>query len=93
MRVSTNLYLQDLSKKYSQIRTTRADGNCFFRAFGFGYLEYLLQDRVEYERYKKKVLRSIFGIIKHIFTYIPAMHNVSVAFGETSLSKEIGRSI
>ncbi|CAB4033683.1 ubiquitin thioesterase OTUB1-like [Paramuricea clavata] len=42
--------IKDLSKKYSHIRTTRADGNCFFRAFGFSYLEYLLQDRVEYER-------------------------------------------
>ena len=48
-QISSNLF-KDLSKKYCQIRATRADGNCFFRAFGFSYLEYLLSDRTEYER-------------------------------------------
>ena len=42
--------LQDLQKKYTQMRRTRADGNCFFRAFGFAYLELLLTNREEYDR-------------------------------------------
>lgn len=41
----------DLTKKYDSIRRTRPDGNCFFRAFGYAYLEYLLDKKDEYERY------------------------------------------
>jgi len=39
------VYLQkiaDLQSRYSSLRRTRGDGNCFFRAFGFAYFEYLL---------------------------------------------------
>ncbi|XP_028395919.1 ubiquitin thioesterase OTUB1-like [Dendronephthya gigantea] len=50
--------IKHLSKKYSHIRTTRADGNCFFRAFGFSYLEYLLGDRIEYDRFRNFAANS-----------------------------------
>lgn len=43
--------LQDLHKKYSYIRKTRPDGNCFYRAFGFSHLEALLDDSKELQRY------------------------------------------
>ncbi|KAF7232203.1 hypothetical protein EG68_09637 [Paragonimus skrjabini miyazakii] len=33
--------LDILKKKYSGIRRLRRDGNCFYRAFGFAYIEYL----------------------------------------------------
>ncbi|CAL8104095.1 unnamed protein product [Calicophoron daubneyi] len=39
------VYLQKLNllkEKYSGIRRLRRDGNCFYRAFGFAYIEYLL---------------------------------------------------
>ncbi|CAG2158352.1 unnamed protein product [Oppiella nova] len=41
----------DLQKSYAFIRKTRPDGNCFFRAFSFGYFEYLLRDRQELDRF------------------------------------------
>lgn len=41
---------QDLQKNYSFIRKTRPDGNCFYRAFGFAYLESLLDDSKELQR-------------------------------------------
>lgn len=43
--------VKDLSLKYSYIRRTRPDGNCFFRAFSYAYLEYLLTDKKEYEKF------------------------------------------
>lgn len=44
------LFLQDLYKKYSYIRKTRPDGNCFYRAFGFAHLESLLDDSKELQK-------------------------------------------
>lgn len=44
------LFLQDLHKKYSYIRKTRPDGNCFYRAFGFSHLESLLDDGKELQK-------------------------------------------
>lgn len=32
------------------MRRTRGDGNCFYRAFGFAYLEQLLNDKEELAR-------------------------------------------
>lgn len=43
--------LQDLHKKYSYIRKTRPDGNCFYRAFGFAHLESLLDDSKELQKW------------------------------------------
>ncbi|XP_072031898.1 LOW QUALITY PROTEIN: ubiquitin thioesterase OTUB1-like [Amphiura filiformis] len=44
--------VKDLIAHYSHVRKTRGDGNCFFRAFGFAYLEKLLLDKVELHRFK-----------------------------------------
>lgn len=45
--------VKDLRSKYQYIRKTRPDGNCFFRAFSFAYLESLLNDKEEYTRFKE----------------------------------------
>eukprot|EP00108_Taenia_solium_P007780 TsM_000548700 transcript=TsM_000548700 gene=TsM_000548700 len=37
--------LELLKKRYSNIRRLRRDGNCFYRAFGFAYIEYLMQGK------------------------------------------------
>ncbi|XP_033647100.1 ubiquitin thioesterase OTUB1-like [Asterias rubens] len=50
--------IDDLSRQYSHIRKTRGDGNCFFRAFGFAYLERLLTDKRELQRFKTIAERS-----------------------------------
>ncbi|XP_077989650.1 ubiquitin thioesterase OTUB1-like [Glandiceps talaboti] len=50
--------LRDLMTQYTHIRRTRGDGNCFFRAFGFSYLEYLLQDKEEFARFKDVAAKS-----------------------------------
>ncbi|OON17124.1 hypothetical protein X801_07043, partial [Opisthorchis viverrini] len=45
-----------LKKKYTGIRRLRRDGNCFYRAFGFAYIEYLLNGKrlKQAERLKSK---------------------------------------
>ncbi|KAL7740869.1 hypothetical protein ACLKA6_014034 [Drosophila palustris] len=45
--------IQELAKKYQFIRRTRPDGNCFFRAFAYSYLEYLITDNSAYQAFKK----------------------------------------
>jgi ubiquitin thioesterase protein OTUB1 len=40
-------------KKYKYIRRTRGDGNCFYRAFGFGYLEKNLPNEPELDRFRQ----------------------------------------
>lgn len=45
------LKVKDLSGKYKNIRRTRPDGNCFYRAFIYAYLERLFEDKEEYSRY------------------------------------------
>jgi len=40
-------------KKYKYIRRTRGDGNCFYRAFAFGYLEKNLNNQKELERFRQ----------------------------------------
>ncbi|KAL8619710.1 hypothetical protein ACOMHN_025796 [Nucella lapillus] len=50
--------LIDLRKRYSHIRKVRGDGNCFFRGFGFAYLETLMKDKEEHERFLKKVEKT-----------------------------------
>lgn len=37
--------ISELYKKFKFIRRTRGDGNCFFRAFGFAYLETLINNK------------------------------------------------
>lgn len=51
--VNDEIYLKktrDLATKYDCLRRTRPDGNCFFRSFGYAYLEYLLDKKEEYGR-------------------------------------------
>jgi hypothetical protein len=43
---------QELRENYGDFRKTRGDGNCFFRAFGFCYLEKLLEDGAECKKFK-----------------------------------------
>ncbi|OWF53351.1 ubiquitin thioesterase OTUB1-like [Mizuhopecten yessoensis] len=50
--------IQDLKIKYKCVRRTRGDGNCFYRAFGFAYLEQLLTNQVDYARFKEVATRS-----------------------------------
>ncbi|CAF3474556.1 unnamed protein product [Rotaria sp. Silwood1] len=44
---------KELMKKYKYLRRTRGDGNCFYRAFGFGYLEKNLNNKNELERFRQ----------------------------------------
>lgn len=50
--------VKDLLAHCSYVRKTRGDGNCFFRAFGFAYLEKLLQDKAELHRFKGIAAKS-----------------------------------
>ncbi|GFO48669.1 ubiquitin thioesterase [Plakobranchus ocellatus] len=43
--------IEDLKSRFKNLRKTRGDGNCFYRAFGFAYLEKLLNDGKEYKRF------------------------------------------
>uniref|UniRef100_A0A673VBD1 ubiquitinyl hydrolase 1 n=1 Tax=Suricata suricatta TaxID=37032 RepID=A0A673VBD1_SURSU len=59
---------QDLHKKYSYIRKTRPDGNCFYRAFGFSHLEALLDDSKELQRFKAVSAKSKEDLVSQGFT-------------------------
>ncbi|XP_069494082.1 ubiquitin thioesterase OTUB2 [Ambystoma mexicanum] len=81
--------IQDLSQRYASIRKTKGDGNCFYRALGFSYLETLIgNDRAEINRFKDIVLKSKneltaagledheFGnLFKHFFSVIKLVEN------------------
>ncbi|KAK9507314.1 hypothetical protein O3M35_007199 [Rhynocoris fuscipes] len=59
--VNDEIYLrkvQALYGKYDSIRRTRPDGNCFFRAFGFAYLEQLISKKEEYESFRDRARKS-----------------------------------
>ncbi|KAK3784632.1 hypothetical protein RRG08_003440 [Elysia crispata] len=43
--------IEDLKSRFKNLRKTRGDGNCFYRAFGFAYLETLLSNGKEYKRF------------------------------------------
>ena len=45
-----DLIFQDLKQRFQCVRKTRGDGNCFFRAFGYAYLEKLLTERTDMAR-------------------------------------------
>jgi len=45
--------IRHLNTKYTRLRRTRPDGNCFFRAFAFSYFESLIGDQTEYDRFFK----------------------------------------
>ncbi len=50
------IFEKELLKRYKYIRRTRGDGNCFYRAFGFGYLEENLNNTKELERFRQLTL-------------------------------------
>jgi ubiquitin thioesterase protein OTUB1 len=41
--------ISNLQTQYGSMRRTRGDGNCFFRSFIYGYLEWLLVQQQEQE--------------------------------------------
>lgn len=47
-----------MSLKYGNIRRTRPDGNCFFRAFSFAYIEKLLDNKEEFDSFYKRAEKS-----------------------------------
>ncbi|KAG7240128.1 hypothetical protein INR49_027983 [Caranx melampygus] len=62
------LKIKDLYKKYSYIRKTRPDGNCFYRAFGFAHLESLLDDSKELQKFKAVAAKSKLDLVNEGFT-------------------------
>ncbi|KAH3712055.1 ubiquitin thioesterase OTUB1-like [Dreissena polymorpha] len=54
----------DLKNRYDYVRKTRGDGNCFFRAFGFAYLEKLLTDQTDLKRFKDVAQNSKSELVK-----------------------------
>lgn len=50
--------LADISKRYKAMRRTRPDGNCFFRAFAYAYMEYLVYHPEEYDAFRTLVHQS-----------------------------------
>ncbi|KAM4543241.1 ubiquitin thioesterase OTUB2-like [Odontesthes bonariensis] len=50
--------LKDLSSQFSAVRKVRGDGNCFYRAFCFAYLESAFHSARALQRFKDKVLQS-----------------------------------
>uniref|UniRef100_A0AAY5EHM6 Ubiquitin thioesterase n=1 Tax=Electrophorus electricus TaxID=8005 RepID=A0AAY5EHM6_ELEEL len=62
------LKIKDLHKKYSYIRKTRPDGNCFYRAFGFSHLESLLDDSKELQKFKAVAAKSKLDLVNQGFT-------------------------
>eukprot|EP00079_Xenopus_tropicalis_P019396 XP_012808997.1 PREDICTED: ubiquitin thioesterase OTUB1 isoform X2 [Xenopus tropicalis] len=72
--------IKDLHRRYNHIRRTRPDGNCFYRAFGFAYLEALLGGGPELARFKEVSLQSKDELIRQGFTEftIEDFHNTEV---------------
>ncbi|XP_078418334.1 ubiquitin thioesterase OTUB2-like isoform X2 [Cetorhinus maximus] len=50
--------VQDISRKYSFFRRTLGDGNCFYRALSFAYLESLLGSKKGIQKLRKNLTRS-----------------------------------
>ncbi|XP_078262933.1 uncharacterized protein LOC144597434 isoform X1 [Rhinoraja longicauda] len=50
--------VQDISRKYAFFRRTLGDGNCFYRALSFAYLESLLENKKGVKKLRKKVIQS-----------------------------------
>ncbi|XP_042194133.1 ubiquitin thioesterase OTUB2 [Callorhinchus milii] len=50
--------VEDLSKRYACFRRTLGDGNCFYRALSFAYLEALLGNSKGVQKLRKILMRS-----------------------------------
>uniref|UniRef100_A0A5F9CTD7 ubiquitinyl hydrolase 1 n=1 Tax=Oryctolagus cuniculus TaxID=9986 RepID=A0A5F9CTD7_RABIT len=74
--------IQELSKRFTAIRKTKGDGNCFYRALGYSYLESLLGKGREILRFKERVLQTpndllAAGFEEHKFrNFFNAFHSV-----------------
>ncbi|KAJ8309144.1 hypothetical protein KUTeg_014018, partial [Tegillarca granosa] len=53
--------LESLKKKYTSVRRTRGDGNCFFRAFGFAFFESLIENLKDFKRYFMGIVNKLNG--------------------------------
>lgn len=56
--------IQVLADKYKYMRRTRPDGNCFFRAFAYSYLEYLITKRETYYTFRSFAEASKENLLK-----------------------------
>lgn len=52
------LKVNDLCSKYKNIRRTRPDGNCFFRAFCYAYLEQLIKNKNDFKNFVECIQRN-----------------------------------
>jgi len=50
--------VEELKKNYSHIRKVRGDGNCFYRAMGYGYIERVI---IQGEKAVKELVELIRG--------------------------------
>ncbi|KAM9708198.1 ubiquitin thioesterase OTUB2-like [Menidia menidia] len=49
---------KDLNCQFSAVRNVRGDGNCFYRAFCFAYLESVFHDPRALQSFKEKIIQS-----------------------------------
>ncbi|XP_014673575.1 PREDICTED: ubiquitin thioesterase OTUB1-like [Priapulus caudatus] len=56
--------IQHLEKHYKCLRRTRGDGNCFFRAFGYYYMEQLLRKPDDLKKFKAMAAQSKSELVK-----------------------------
>lgn len=63
--------INELLKKFKHIRRTRGDGNCFFRAFAFAYLESLIGNKDKIQNLRNltnKCAEDLLNLGYHSFT-------------------------
>ncbi|XP_017485536.1 PREDICTED: ubiquitin thioesterase otubain-like [Rhagoletis zephyria] len=92
--------IQELASKYKFLRRTRPDGNCFFRAFAYAYLEHLISNKDEYQRFKDLADKSKDKLVQLGFpsftledfhdTFMEVVKRVDPAAGSTeSMGEEL----
>lgn len=59
---------RDLAEKYTSMRRTRPDGNCFFRAFSYAYLERIVENKKDYDKFYALIQKSKDNLITLGFT-------------------------
>lgn len=50
--------IKDLASKYKAMRRTRPDGNCFFRAFSYAFIENILPNKKEFDAFERLAQES-----------------------------------
>uniref|UniRef100_A0A6I8NU17 Ubiquitin thioesterase n=1 Tax=Ornithorhynchus anatinus TaxID=9258 RepID=A0A6I8NU17_ORNAN len=84
--------IQELSKRFTSVRKTKGDGNCFYRALGFAYLESLLGNDREILRFKELLLKTPNDLISAGFEE-PKFRSFFVAFCSAVESLEKDSSV